>query len=207
MSFDEQPDPLSDCMEAFDKMKARAEAAEAKVASVEKEKHEAECFLASLMDTVNQEIRENGPADVGQYYRRHDANNGVRYLSDLLKRKAWDAEAKNAALTAKVAEMEAVVESVGEAREWLWAWHREHHVAKAVIDSYDALSRLTAPHGNGLVYQEDTKTAPEKKSCEYCRGTGKMSVPGCGGVDAPGDCCTDEVPCSYCCPPSPGKGE
>jgi hypothetical protein len=33
MAFDEQPDPLSDCMEAFDKMKRRAEKAEAALAS------------------------------------------------------------------------------------------------------------------------------------------------------------------------------
>lgn len=82
---------------SYQKLTADIARLKEQLAAVVKERDEAQGFLASSMDTVNQEIRENGPADVGQYYRRHDANNGVRYLADLLKRKLWDAEAALAA--------------------------------------------------------------------------------------------------------------
>jgi hypothetical protein len=42
---------------------------------------------ASTADAINQELRENGPADVGQYVRVEDTRNGVRYLVDLLRRR------------------------------------------------------------------------------------------------------------------------
>jgi len=42
---------------------------------------------ASTADALNQELRENGPADVGQYTRPEDTKNGIRYLVDLLRRR------------------------------------------------------------------------------------------------------------------------
>lgn len=48
----------------------------------------AEAELASLGDTINQELRGNGPADVGQYYRTEDFKNGVRYLVDLVRKRS-----------------------------------------------------------------------------------------------------------------------
>lgn len=88
---------------------------------------------------------------------------------------------ENAALTEKLAEMKAVVEAAKKASSLLrcaykYRKHMDGHHALAIqtvgleldaelakVRPVVALSRLTAPHGNGLVYQEPTKPAPEGK--------------------------------------------
>lgn len=47
---------------------------------------------------------------------------------------------EHTALQARLTRAEAVVEAVGDARAWLWAWHREDHVARAIIVAYDTLA-------------------------------------------------------------------
>lgn len=121
----------------------------AKVKELEAAKHESDGFLASMMDTVNQEIRENGPADVGQYYRRHDANNGVRYLADLLKRKAWDAQAtlstaaeRERVLQERVKELEDRTDRLNKQRD---SWQADaFHIGENLTATETALASALA---------------------------------------------------------------
>lgn len=103
------------------------------------------------------------------------------------------AEAKVAALTAKLAQMQEVVEAAKPAEKYISNLHivggegdcsggpncEGCSVWLRLFNAFKALSRLTA--------------APEGKPCVKCRDTGLVGY---------GNTATN---CSSCCPPSPGK--
>lgn len=213
------------CCRGFDakchscRLQARAEAAEAKIAAqsgvletYDKIYSEEKAKVSSLEGELRESV-----AKVAALQGQKDAY--IKIVSDLeakvaaLESKYGGRERVIKNLEDKLAEMEAVVEAViGRINEYLSLGGlfnpemMDHQkVGKMMLEMRDALARLTVPEGMKVCpkcsmlstsnHRFQCKSAPEKKPCEKCEGTGMVVY---------GNSATN---CSSCCPPSPGKGE
>lgn len=163
-----------------DLMRARIITLEAELEAARKEVDRYSFGWAKTADTLNQELRENGPVDVGQYVRVEDTANGVRYLVDIMRKKIVKAESSLALAIERAEKAEALKSCEAHTENQICGWEplaRKHWDALALAT--DEVKKFTDKWETTLSTLRETEDARKEAESENKRLRDELRASGC----------------------------